>query len=191
MAALGAHVTGFDISPESIATASDWARLNGVGHRTRFLVGTAEAFQADEPPFDVVWCDAVLHHVIPELPHVLEGLRRYQRPGGRTIFIEPISVSPALRRLRAVVPLGTDATPGERPLRRAELQMIRKSYPNLASRHFRTFGRLDRLLLRHTILELASPPRRATMRLLAAADHAINRTALARFASIAVMYSQS
>jgi 2-polyprenyl-3-methyl-5-hydroxy-6-metoxy-1,4-benzoquinol methylase len=191
MAALGAHVTGFDVSPESIATASEWAHLNGVGDRTRFMVGTAEAFQADGPPFDVVWCDAVLHHVIPELPHVLECLRRHQRPRGRTVFVEPISVSPALRTLRAVVPLATEATPGERPLQRAELQMIRNSYPNLASRHFRTFGRLDRILLRNTILELASPPRRTTIRLLAAADHAINRTALARFASIAVMHSQS
>lgn len=191
MAALGARVTGFDVSPESIATACQSARLNGVAHRTRFLVGTAETFQADESPFDVVWCGAVLHHVIPDLPRVLQGLRTCQRPGGRTIIMEPISVSSVLRTLRSVVPLATETTPGERPLRRTELQMIRSSYPNLASRHFRTFGRLDRILLHNTILELASPPRRTTIRLLAAADHAINQTVLARFASIAVMHSDS
>lgn len=191
MAVLGAHVTGFDISPESIATAQARARLNGVEDRTRFLVSTAEAFEADGPPFDVVWCDAVLHHVIPELRTVLHRMRRAQRPGGRTIMTEPVSLSPTLRAIRSLVPLKTDATPGERPLRPSEIDVIRDVYPGLHIRHFRTLARCDRILLGQTPIETAAPWRGRTMRWLVDADSMMNQTALARFASIAVMHSEA
>lgn len=189
MASLGANVTGFDVSPESIAIAKERARINGIEERTRFMVGTAESFGTSEIPFDVVWCDAVLHHVIPQLDQVLTGLRRLQSPSGRTVIMEPVSRSRLLRRLRSAIPLRTEATPGERPLRSMELGAIQQAYPGIAARYFRILGRMDRLVLHGTILERASTPKRVAMRVLAATDHLLNKTPLSRFASIVVMHT--
>jgi ubiquinone/menaquinone biosynthesis C-methylase UbiE len=189
LASLGANVTGFDISAESIAIARERATLCGVENRCRFFVATAEEFDDEREPFDVVWCDAVLHHVIPVLEQVLVRLRRFQAPHGRTIFMEPVSHSALLRTIRTLVPLESDATPGERPLRPAELALIRRIYPNLRTKYFRNLGRLDRIVLRGSLLERTSGLRRATVHALAETDRLLNATPLARFASIAVMHS--
>jgi 2-polyprenyl-3-methyl-5-hydroxy-6-metoxy-1,4-benzoquinol methylase len=188
MASLGAHVTGFDISPGSVSIAEARASLCGVAHRTEFVVGSAEDFKASGA-FDVVWCDAVLHHVIPQLDQVLTGLRPLQHPRGRTIFMEPISRSKLLRSIRAAIPLHTDATPGERPLRDAELELVHLHYPKLKTRSFRTLGRIDRLALPSGQLEHAPAINKALVRSVAAIDHLINQTVLSRFASVAVMHS--
>jgi 2-polyprenyl-3-methyl-5-hydroxy-6-metoxy-1,4-benzoquinol methylase len=188
MASLGAHVTGFDISPGSIIIAEERARLCGVAHQTEFIVGSAEDIKTSGD-FDVVWCDAVLHHVIPQLDQVLAGLHRVQHTRSRTIFMEPISRSRFIRSVRAAIPLHTDATPGERPLRDPELAAVRRHYPGLITRYFRTLGRADRLVLPNGQLEHAPAISRAFVRSLAAIDHVINQTTLARFASIAVMHT--
>lgn len=191
LALLGAKVTGFDISPEAVALANERARINGVSDRTSFHVATAETFVAADSSFDVVWCDAVLHHVIPQLTDVLARLRRFQRECGRTIFIEPVSRSRALRTLRRLVPVRTEATPGERPLRIGELNQIRAAFPQSRARYFRTFGRLDRILLRNGVLETAPAWRKASVQAIAALDHVLNRTPVSRFASVMVMVSET
>jgi ubiquinone/menaquinone biosynthesis C-methylase UbiE len=189
LASLGADVTGFDISPESIAIARERAKLCQVEERCRFVVAAVEDFDGERDPFDVVWCDALLHHVIPVLDQVLGRLRRFQAAHGRTILMEPVSHSALLRGIRTLVPVSAEATPGERPLRDAEVAMIQQVYPNLRTKYFRNLGRLDRIVLRGTNLERASMFRRATIRTLAEADRVLNGTPLSRFASIAVMHS--
>jgi SAM-dependent methyltransferase len=188
MASLGARVTGFDISPGSIAIARERAQMCGVADRAEFIVGSAEDFKANDN-FDVVWCDAVLHHVIPQLAQVLTGLQGGRHSRRRTIFMEPISRSRLLRSVRAAIPLHTEATPGERPLRDPELAIIRRHYPRLVTRYFRTLGRADRFLLPGGQLEHAPAISRAVVQSIAAIDNILNRTPLSRFASIAVMHS--
>jgi 2-polyprenyl-3-methyl-5-hydroxy-6-metoxy-1,4-benzoquinol methylase len=148
MAKLGAHITGVDISPGSIEVCKRRARLDGVESQTRFSCSPLETLELPEGSFDIIWGDGILHHVIPELDRVLSQLMRWARPGALFIFSEPMSLTPWLRRLRKAVPIHTDATPGERPLERAELETILRHLPGLELKWFHLLGRLDRFLLR-------------------------------------------
>jgi 2-polyprenyl-3-methyl-5-hydroxy-6-metoxy-1,4-benzoquinol methylase len=147
MAKLGAHVTGVDISPGSIEVCRRRARIDGVEAQTQFCCSPLETLELPKGGFDIVWCDGVLHHVIPELDRVLSLLMRWARPGALFVLSEPVSLTPWLRRLRKGVPIHTDATPGERPLQRAELEIILRHLPGLEMKGFHLLGRLARFLL--------------------------------------------
>lgn len=147
MAKLGAHVTGVDISPGSIEVCKRRARLDSVESQTRFYCSPLETLELPEGSFDIIWGDAILHHVIPELDRVLSQLLRWARPGALFIFSEPVSLTPWLRRLRKALPIHTEATPGARPLERAELETILRHLPGLELKWFHLLGRLDRFLL--------------------------------------------
>src|SRR5262245_34851692 len=133
-ARLGAHVTGIDVSQGAIDVARRRASLNGVAERTRFVCGPVETVALAERRFDVVWGDGILHHVLPELTAVLHRACGWAKPGGLLLFWEPTNLSPWLRRARLWIPVRTNATPGERPLLRRELQELRRRVPDLRLR---------------------------------------------------------
>jgi 2-polyprenyl-3-methyl-5-hydroxy-6-metoxy-1,4-benzoquinol methylase len=110
LAKLGAHVTGIDISPKSIATAQERARINGLSDRMRLICAPLEVVDLAPDSFDIVWGDAILHHLIPELDAVLERLTACAKPGGLIIFSEPVNFNRTLRRIRFMVPVHTEAT---------------------------------------------------------------------------------
>jgi hypothetical protein len=60
-----------------------------------------------------------------------------------------------------MVPVSTDATPGERPLLRSELDLVRRYVPDLRIRYYSLFGRLDRFVLRRYNYERSPLGRRA------------------------------
>ena len=170
-AKLGARVTGFDISPQSVDLATHRAKINGVARQAQFLYGSAEEISFADNSFDVVRGDGVLHHLIPVLDLVLGKASRWVRPGGRALFSEPVCLSATLRRLRRHVPVHTDATPDERPLQRAEMEIIRKHIPDLRLRWFNLLGRFNRFVLAHPLCyERSSLPRRVIANALGLAD---------------------
>jgi len=170
-AKLGATVTGFDISPQSVELAAHRAQINGVSGQTTFLCASAEEISFQDDSFDVIWGDGVLHHLIPVLDPVLGKASRWVRPGGRAIFSEPVCLSPTLRALRRHVPVHTDATPDERPLQCAEMEIIRKHVPDLQLRWFNLLARLNRfVLVRPLNYEGSSLPRRFTANALGLVD---------------------
>jgi SAM-dependent methyltransferase len=139
--------------------------------------------------FDAVWCDAILHHVIAELPCVLDRLTHWARPGALLIFGEPVNFSATLRRIRAMLPIQTDATPDERPLGPAEIAIIRRYVRDLKIRPFGLFSRLDRFLLPRYNYELAAWSRRAASNICAAVDAAVLASPfLQSLAGSAVLY---
>jgi 2-polyprenyl-3-methyl-5-hydroxy-6-metoxy-1,4-benzoquinol methylase len=156
LAWLGADVTGMDISPDLIAAATKRAELDAVP--IKFVVGDIN----EESPgtFDAVICTGVLHHV--DIRTVLPRLISCVRPGGIIVISEPIALSPALSRIRRLLPISTDASPDEHPLDRAELAFVIQSFRGTTLRYFCLFGRqrfasgralhfllkLDRVLLR-------------------------------------------
>ncbi|HVE85598.1 MAG TPA: class I SAM-dependent methyltransferase, partial [Myxococcales bacterium] len=124
--------------------------------------------------FDVVWGDGVLHHLIPVLDLVLGKAARWVRPGGRAVFSEPVCLSATLRALRRHVPVHTDATPDERPLQRAEMEIIRRHLPDVRMRWFNLLGRLNRFVLATPLnYERSSLPRRLLANALGMADWAL------------------
>jgi hypothetical protein len=86
------------------------------------------------------------------------------------IFSEPINLSPLLSRLRRLAPMRTDVTPGERPLVRAEMDLVARLLPGIEVRPFSLFGRLERFLLVGFNYERSPASRRALVSALAGLD---------------------
>ena len=147
LAKLGAKVTGIDISRRSIEVAERRAEINQVAERCRFACSPLETADLAAASFDLIWGDGILHHVLPELPAVLERLAHWAKSGALLVFGEPVNFSPMLRRIRFLVPVKTEATPGERPLEPGEIELVRRFVPDLRLRQFGMLGRLDRFLL--------------------------------------------
>jgi len=169
-ARMGAHVTGVDISPLAISQAKRRAAVNGLSGRTTFVCGAIESVDLAERSFDVVWGDGILHHVLDELEPVVARLARLARRDGLMLFSEPVNLFPPLRRLRGLVPVVTEATPGERPLLSRELALLGRYIADMQVHHYGLFGRLDALLLTSFNYERSSPLRRAAVNATALAD---------------------
>jgi len=172
-AKLGARVTGIDISPKAIELAERRAAVNGVSALTSFVCSPLETADFAERSFDVIWGDAVLHHLIPDLDNVMQRLVGWARPGAMIMFAEPMNLSPWLRKIRLMLPIHTDATPDERPLEHAEVAIIRRHVPDLQVRHFSLLGRLNRFVLKDYDYEGASISRRAVVNAFDLVDYAL------------------
>jgi 2-polyprenyl-3-methyl-5-hydroxy-6-metoxy-1,4-benzoquinol methylase len=150
LALLGADVTGLDLSATSLERGRQLAALHGVA--VEFRRANVETDDLPPGPFDVVWCDNILHHVVPALPDVIHKLKRALRPGGLFLAREPLQYVRWLKWLRRFVPVRVDATPDEQPLRRRELDILRDAFADLRCRPFRIVGRLDRAVASHWVL---------------------------------------
>lgn len=192
LAKMGAIVTGIDISPASIEFARRRAEANRVSGHVRFLCSPLESADLPAGHFDVIWGDAILHHLIAELDLVVARLCRYAKPGGALLFAEPVNFSPALRRLRLTIPVHTGATPDERPLEPAEIEIVRRHVPGLQIRRFSFLGRLDRLVLKDYNFERSHPLRRCVSDLMARTDAVCLRLPLLEnFCGTAVLHGKA
>ena len=71
----GAVVHGVDISPCSIDVARRRAALQGL-EASFDVVNVVEADSLGEESYDVVWCGAVLHHLVEPLGAVLQKIEQ-------------------------------------------------------------------------------------------------------------------
>jgi 2-polyprenyl-3-methyl-5-hydroxy-6-metoxy-1,4-benzoquinol methylase len=146
-AKFGAHVTGLDVSPGAIDLARQRAALNGVSERTHFVCAPLNAANLPEKSFDVIWINNVLHHVLDDLEGTMRSLLTAAKPGALIICLEPVNLNKTLRKIRFLVPVHTEVTPGERPLERPDLAVLEKLIPGLSKRHFSFLGRLTRFII--------------------------------------------
>ncbi len=89
----GAQVTGVDLTPEFVATASRLSALTGLSDRTAFLEGSALDLPSGDASFDAV----VLMHVgmnVADKPRLFAEAARVLRPGGRFAAFE-VTAGPA------------------------------------------------------------------------------------------------
>jgi 2-polyprenyl-3-methyl-5-hydroxy-6-metoxy-1,4-benzoquinol methylase len=173
LAQLGARVTGIDISPESIKLAGKRAEINGVQASTQFVCAPLEVAEIAPDSFDIIWGDAILHHLIAALEVVMSQLLVWAKPGALMLFAEPVNFNHTLRRIRFMVPVKTEATPGERPLESPEIEILRRHLPDLQIRVFSLLGRLDRFILTSYNYERSSLPRRALANAIATLDYGL------------------
>ena len=173
LASLGAKVTGLDVSPGAIELARRRADLSGLSGRTTFICTPLGGQALPRAAFDVIWVDNVLHHVLDELEPTLRSLLAAAKPGAQVIFIEPVNLSPFLRRIRFLVPVHTEVTPGERPLEQRDLDILERVTPNLRRQHFGFLGRLGRFVIPGFRYEAASALRRSVLDLLVSIDRAV------------------
>jgi len=148
LAACGAEVWGFDLSPVSIEKAKRRAELMGLSNRTHFDVFAAGQTSYANEQFDMVICFAILHHLHMMLDDVYREIDRITKPGGKYYAIEPVANSIIVRKLRKVFPVECIATPDERQLFNPELQRIEQfgfanvqfNYSLFLERFYRVFG---------------------------------------------------
>lgn len=144
LAYCGADVDAVDISPVSIDVAGRRAAANDLVVNFRVADVTREDV-AGPDTYDVVWCDLILHHLTDSLPAVMDGVRRWLKPGGIFIAREPVAYAGWLKAVRGLVPVKVDATDDEQPLRPEDFDAIRSRFPDLRRRYFRILARADRL----------------------------------------------
>jgi 2-polyprenyl-3-methyl-5-hydroxy-6-metoxy-1,4-benzoquinol methylase len=189
LAQMGAFVTGIDISPKAIDLAWKRSEINGVKDSVRFCCSPLETALFPQNSFDVIWGDAILHHLIAELDMVLRKLTEWAKPGALFLFGEPINFNNSLRRIRFMLPVKTDGTPDERPLEPADIEVVRRHIPDLQVKTFSMFGRLDRFILPASNYERSAWPRRAASNSLATLDHLLlSLPGLNRLGGKAVIY---
>ncbi|HZL36085.1 MAG TPA: GNAT family N-acetyltransferase [Tepidisphaeraceae bacterium] len=144
LAACGADVSAFDLSPRSVEQARMRAVLHHLDDRIDFRVCAAGQTAYPDDFFDVVTGFAILHHLHTVLPMVFEEIHRVLKPGGVAAFIEPVANSPMLRFLRRITPIPCYATPDERQLTYHDFEPLRRSFSGIEFLHFDFVGRLRR-----------------------------------------------
>jgi ubiquinone/menaquinone biosynthesis C-methylase UbiE len=135
LALRGAKVCGVDISPELLELAKQRLKLHGVGEDAEFLVGSAHDLPVPDESIDVVFGNAILHHLDLELSS--KEVFRVLKKGGRAMFLEPVRNSKLMWFIRGLIPYQQpDLSPFERPLSDAELENYAKKFTNYKSRAF-------------------------------------------------------
>lgn len=175
LAKLGAkRVIGIDLSPKAIELARDRARIDSVSDRVELVCAPVELVELASDCVDVVWCNAILHHLTENLDPVMRSIVRWARPEAILTFQEPTNLNQTLRRIRKLIPVrATEPTPDERPLEATDLAIIARYVRNLQHRHFGLFGRLDPFVLTSFNYERSSALRRAFVNVSAAVDWAL------------------
>lgn len=188
LAALGARVTGIDVSEALLAVARRRAELDGVEDRVELRGG--DVLRMTGLPargFDAVVCSAVLHHVA--LEPVFERLLELARPGGRIVIQEPVAFSHHLQRVRDALPVEKDVSPGERQLSRSDVDWLIARLREPRARFFHLTARLARLLPHRETFEDDYALSRAAVYALLGLDQALMTAVppLRRFAGIVVL----
>jgi SAM-dependent methyltransferase len=131
----GAQVWGIDISEDLIRVAQRRLAVNGRAGKAQFIVASAHDLPFRDQSIDVVFGNAILHHV--DLALVAKEVHRVLRPGGRAIFKEPVRNSPALRFVRRLIPYqAAHVSPFERPLTDEELRAFARPFARVRTRAF-------------------------------------------------------
>jgi 2-polyprenyl-3-methyl-5-hydroxy-6-metoxy-1,4-benzoquinol methylase len=170
LAALGARVTAIDVSPKAIELGIERARATGVEDSIEFICAPLERAHLPERSFDIVCGDNILHHMLPVLDETMSRVAACAKDYGRLVFREPTNLNPTLRKIRFLVPVHTETTPGERPLEASDFRIIEKHVGSLRKRHFHCFARLMRFVLPNMHYERASIIRRTLVDLFCAVD---------------------
>ena len=126
----GARVAAADVSEHMLRIASALATQRGV--RLEPVKILAEAMPFGDDTFDCIYGNGVLHHV--ELEPALREVSRVLRPGGRAVFIEPLSHNPAIKVYRRLA--HEVRTPTERPFAFREFRVVQRYFPSFQHREF-------------------------------------------------------
>jgi ubiquinone/menaquinone biosynthesis C-methylase UbiE len=130
--ASGCRLTGIDVNPHGVGTATAMARAAGLASRVRFdVVDVARGLPFPDGSFDALLCIDSINHV-GDRQQLFREWARVLRPGGRAIFTDPVVVtgpvtSHELAARSAIGPF-LFVPPGvnERLLAEAHLRLVRQ-----------------------------------------------------------------
>ncbi len=125
LAARGAKVIAFDISPELLALTKKRVEANQV-EGVQLLLGTAHSLPFPDESIDIIFGMAILHHLDVEVAS--KELWRVLSKGGRAIFKEPVRNSKLYTWLRQFLPKRANTSPFERPFTDQEIKAFAQPY---------------------------------------------------------------
>jgi len=126
----GADAVATDISSGMVEVVHRVAAKYGVQVQAHRM--TAEKIEYPDQSFDVVYGNGVLHHV--DFHKAVQEASRVLRPGGKAVFIEPLSYNPVINVYRHIAK--TVRTPDERPFKFKDLKEM---VPFFKSGHHQEF----------------------------------------------------
>jgi SAM-dependent methyltransferase len=150
--ALGADVTGLDLSPGMVALAEARIRAFAGGRTAALVASPVETMDLDSDAFDVVVGRFILHHL--DLSRAAPQIARVLRSGGRAVFMENSARNPILMAARrhvagrfGVPRLGTE---DEAPLSAAQIVALAPHFAGVELSYpvFEFFRIFDRQVLR-------------------------------------------
>jgi len=137
LAARGAKVTAFDISPESVRVARERVRVNGLAEQVEVIESAFEELLLEPGGFDAVFGVFALHHF--DLSAIGPQIHRLLKDGGRAVFVETSSRNPLLmlarKRIAHGMGIGKVGTKDEHPLSKADVELIGQPFRS-AECHF-------------------------------------------------------
>ena len=89
-----------------------------------FLLMDAHNLQFEDETFDMVYGDAILHHL--NLTSALDEIYRVLKPNGKICFVEPLDMNPVGKIVRALTKGAR--TEDEQPLRLCDIAAIKKRF---------------------------------------------------------------
>ncbi|MGQ9547410.1 MAG: class I SAM-dependent methyltransferase [Roseiflexus sp.] len=128
----GAHVVAVDLSGGMIDVTRQRAVAAGLGDRVAVQQMSAESLGFADATFDYVFGHSVLHHT--DLAVTRREVHRILKPGGRAVFLEPLSHNPLLNLFRYLTPWRR--TPTEKPLSMADLRFFAEPFAGASHREF-------------------------------------------------------
>lgn len=140
----GALVTSLDVSTGYLAETKNRASANGL--QLNILAACAELLPFADNSFDLVWGNAILHHL--NLDFASSEILRVLVPKGKAIFCEPISFSVLTRWIRVFMALSSRKkhTHDEESLTWETLLHLKHSFPSLTWEGNQFLGSIPRLL---------------------------------------------
>ncbi len=118
-------VTAIDISDFAIEQARKKAKTEGYDN-LKFIEMNAEALQFNNNSFDIVYGNAIIHHL--DLHKAFEEIKRVLKPGGKAFFYEPLGHNFIINLYRKLTP--DMRTIDEKPLKHQDLKLLKKYFPN-------------------------------------------------------------
>ena len=131
LAALGARVTGIDISGVRIQHARERAAAAGLDS-LEFFEMNAEDLKFPDDSFDVVCGISIIHHL--DLDKALAEVARVLRPGGQALFFEPLGHNPIINLYRRFTP--RLRTEDEHPLLTRDFAAMQGHFAGVEARFF-------------------------------------------------------
>jgi len=127
----GARVTGIDISDVAVREAQRCAEVEQI-EALDYRVMNAEVLEFDDNSFDLIYGNAILHHL--DLKKAFAELARTMKPDGMGVFLEPLGHNPLINLYRRLTP-GV-RTPDEHPFVMRDFKLARTYFGKVELRYF-------------------------------------------------------
>lgn len=147
LAEQGADVVSVEISPKQVELARERMAINNLCWDAR--IGSAFALKKEFEPgsFDLIFSQAILHHLTFDLQKVYRECSDLLKDGGYAIFSEPVTGAPLLRMLRGkiswMIPIESES-PDERPLFPSEIKILNQYFAKVDVSYFDVFSKISR-----------------------------------------------